>query len=281
MKKIVLLLFAALFSTAAVRAQSQCCSKNATESFALLGKKKGFVNAHKAPIPFNYNATTGKTIRFKTATGADAFGFEVKSEMPTTNYLFVIHEWWGLNDYVKMEAERLQKELGNVTVIALDLYDQAVAKTPDEAQKLMSAMKKERGVDIIQSAILYAGPAAHIQNIGWCFGGGWSLQAALLEGAQATGCVMYYGMPETDVDKLKTLKTDVLGIFALQDKWINGDVVKKFQENMAAADKKLVVKNYDADHAFANPSNPHFNKEVSKQANAVALEYLKQRLTSK
>jgi carboxymethylenebutenolidase len=281
MKNYMLLLLAALLIFASAQAQTSCCSKNSTESFALLGKNKAFAKAHLQPLPFNYAATTGKTIRFKTATGADAFGFEVKSKLPSTNYLFVFHEWWGLNDYIKLEAERLQKELDNVTVIAIDLYDQGIAKTPEEAQKLMSGMNKERGIDIIKSALLFVGPAAHVQNIGWCFGGGWALQAALLEGKQATGCVMYYGMPETSVEKLKLMNSDVLGIFAVEDKWINADVVKKFQENMLAAGKKLVVKNYEADHAFANPSNPKFNKKIAAEANGVAMEYMKERLVNK
>ena len=114
--------------------------------------------------------------------------------------------------------------------------------------------------------------------MGWCFGGGWSLQAALLGGKQTVGCVMYYGMPEKDVAKLKTLNSDVLGLFADQDKWINPEVVKQFEKDMAAAGKKVTVKEYPADHAFANPSNPKYNKELATDAHQKALAYLKARL---
>jgi carboxymethylenebutenolidase len=55
------------------------------------------------------------------------------------------------------------------------------------------------------------GNKAKVFTIGWCFGGGWSLQTALLGGNQVVGCVMYYGMPEADVNKLKTLHCDVIG----------------------------------------------------------------------
>ncbi|HTA27613.1 MAG TPA: dienelactone hydrolase family protein, partial [Bacteroidia bacterium] len=112
----------------------------------------------------------------------------------------------------------------------------------------------------------------------WCFGGGYSLQAAILAGKQAAGCVMYYGMPETDMAKLKTLHCEVLGLFANKDKWINPDVVKTFQDNMKKAGKKLTVKSYDADHAFANPSNPHYDGPSTSDANKMALEFINEKL---
>ena len=85
----------------------------------------------------------------------------------------------------------------------------------------MQGVKEDRAKAIIKGAIAYAGPNAHIATIGWCFGGGWSLQASLLAGKQDVACVMYYGMPEQDVNKLKTLHADVLGNFANKDNWIN------------------------------------------------------------
>ncbi|NBV12889.1 MAG: hypothetical protein EBS07_02350 [Sphingobacteriia bacterium] len=106
-------------------------------------------------------------------------------------------------------------------------------------------------------------------------GGSWSLQAALLAGNQAKGCVIYYGMPEESVDKLKTLSCDVLGIFADQDKFFSTQVVDNFKSNMKKAGKKLTVHTYAADHAFANPSNPKHNKEYSKDAMEKSLKFLK------
>jgi len=142
----------------------------------------------------------------------------------------------------------------------------------------MQAVKTERAAAIIKGAEMYAGPKAQFASVGWCFGGGWSLQSALLGGKQTVGCVMYYGMPEKDVAKLKTLNSDVLGLFAEQDKWINPEVVKQFEKDMAAAGKKVTVKEYPADHAFANPSNPKYNKELAADAHQKALAYLKARL---
>jgi len=254
-----------------------CCSKptQATEAFAMLGKNDQFQSAHDAPLPFTYESANGKTIQFKTADGMTGSGFEIKAEKPTKNYVFMIHEWWGLNDYIKQEAEKLQRELGDVTVIALDLYDGKLATSPEEAGKLMGSIKAERASAIINGAISYAGKEAKIFTIGWCFGGGWSLQTSLLAGKQASGCVMYYGQPEKDQAKLKALNTDVLFIAAAQDQWINKDVVSTFETDMKMAGKKVKVVSFDADHAFANPSNPKFNKEFATDAHNQVVAFLK------
>ena len=283
MKKLFLLL-AAAFSLSTASAQTttlSCCARpagpSATEAFAMLATDKDFSGGHDAPLPYSY-AGEGQTITFKTTDGQTGHGFEIKSAKPSNKYLFVIHEWWGLNDYIKKEAATYAQEMPGVNVIALDLYDGQVATTPEEAGKLMQGVKTERAQAIIKGAQLYAGPKAQFASVGWCFGGGWSLQSALLGGKQTVGCVMYYGMPEKDVAKLKTLNSDVLGLFAEQDKWINPEVVKQFEKDMAAAGKKVTVKEYPADHAFANPSNPKYNQELATDAHQRALAYLKARL---
>jgi len=282
MKKLFFLLIFLFGTLSLASAQSNmmaCCVKpaggpSATEAFAMLASNDAFVGGHDAPLPYTYQGA-GDMITYKTPDGQTAKAFAIKSSTPSSKYLFVIHEWWGLNDYIKREAATFAQELPGVNVIALDLYDGKVATAPSEAGQLMQSVKTDRAQAIIKGAMQYAGPKAQIASIGWCFGGGWSLQTALLAGKQAVGCVMYYGMPEKDVAKLKTLNTDVLGIFALQDQSISPAVVAQFEKDMAAAGKKLTVKNYDAVHAFANPSNPKYNKAYADEAHQLALAYLK------
>ncbi len=254
-----------------------CCARSSTDEFASFANDVNFVMSHEAPLPFVYQSENGKDITFKAADGTDAHGWMVKASKPTNYYLFVIHEWWGLNDYIKQESEKLGTELG-VNVIAIDLYDNKVATTPDEAGKLVQSVKADRAINIIKGAYAYAGSNAKVFTIGWCFGGGWSLQAALLGGSQVVGCIMYYGMPEKDVNRLKTLHCDVIGFFGNKDGYITPAVVDDFKNNMKAADKKLTVYQYDADHAFANPSNPHFNKEATEDAHSKAIAFIKERM---
>lgn len=255
-----------------------CCAMNSSTEFALLGNDASFQNAHSVPEVINFTPSTGFDITFPTGDGGNGKAYLVKSEKRSMKFLFVFHEWWGLNDHIKKETERLAEELSSleVNVIAIDLYDGKFAATAEEAGKLMQEVKQVRALAIIKGALQYAGPDAEVQSIGWCFGGGWSLQMAILARKKAKGCVMYYGMPEKDSKKLKNISAPVLGIFASKDGWINKQVVDTFKQQMKAANKSLKVKTYDADHAFANPSNPSaFDKAAAEDANKMALDFIK------
>jgi len=219
---------------------------------------------------------SGEMITYKTSGKKEGSAYLVQPDEPSNKYLLVIHEWWGLNDNIKKEAEKLSQDLG-VNALAIDMYDGKVAEKPAGAMALMTKMKQKRAEELIKGAVDYAGREAEIATIGWCFGGGWSLQAALMTGKQAVGCVMYYGMPEKDVDRLKTLETDVLGIFAALENRISPEVVAEFQENMKKAEKKITVHSFYADHAFANPSGARYNKEAAETAYMLTLNYLKEK----
>lgn len=267
-----------LLSAIASAQTPSCCSPSMNDQNKMLAMNEEFVKSHLAPNPFVLENGKGDFISFPTPDGKTGRAYFIKSFHPTDNVLFVFQEWWGVNDYIKQAAEKYKEELGDVNVYAIDLYDGSIANTPDDAQKLMQGLKEGRAKAIIQGAIDQAGRNAKIATIGWCMGGGWSLQAALMAHRQAVGCVMYYGMPEKDIERLKKLNCDVIGFFGTQDKFINPDVVKAFQDDMIKAGKKLSVHNYDAVHAFANPSNPKYNKEYTEDAHAKALAYLKERL---
>jgi carboxymethylenebutenolidase len=272
---VVLVCLVSMMSADDKKEKANCCTMTATEEFAALGKNMAFVALHEAPEPFLSVPPNGKMITLKSADSVDANIFVVPSPQPSDNYVLLFHEWWGLNDYIKQEAERIRIELGNVTVIAVDLYDGKIATSPDSARVFVGQVNEERAVAIIKAAIAFAGKKAKIATLGWCFGGSWSMQSALMLGKQAVGCVIYYGMPEKDVKKLSTLRCNILGIFGSQDKFINPEVVAEFQKNMKAAKKKLEVKTYDADHAFANPSNPHHDTAMTADANNAAMIFLR------
>lgn len=282
MKKLFLWLLLSL-STCIAFGQSKmaCCQKatpSATQRFAMLASNPQFRMAHLNPVRIRFQNSIGKTITYKTDDGTTASAYELKAQKPTHNYLLVIHEWYGLNDFIKRESEKLYNDLGDVNVIALDLYDGKIADNRQDAGKYMQAVKESRAQSIIKGAIAYAGPQARIATLGWCFGGGWSLQTALIAGKKTVACVMYYGMPEQNIDRLKTLNCDVLGNFANKDQFINTKIVAQFKENMEKADKKLYLHQFDADHGFANPSNPIYNSEATKEAYGYTLAYLKLRL---
>jgi len=277
----IITLFTFLMLSVAIQGRAQksvtMCHGSATEAFARLADNEAFRAEHQTPADYVHQSEAGKQVTFKATDGKDAYGYFLPAESSSDQYLFVFHEWWGLNEWVKKQAEQLYNDLGNVNVLAVDLYDQQQAQSREQAQSLMQSVQEKRAKAIIDGAAKYAGDEAIIATIGWCFGGGWSLQAALLLENQANGCVMYYGMPVKDVSRLMTLQCDVLGIFASQDKWVNSDVVKAFANNMEQTDQELTYKIFDANHAFANPSNPDYNSEATKQAYQMTLDFLKER----
>lgn len=233
-----------------------------------------FQALHASPLPLDYDGI-GKKISFKTTDGTDAKGYFIKAKKKSNKWLFVYQEWWGLNEYIERQSDTFYKDLGeNVNVLAVDMYDGKSSSNPQEAGKLMSETKDSRLVSIVNGAFAFAGPKAKVANVGWCFGGGWSLRSAILGGKNTIGSVMYYGMPVSDVNELKKLNSDVLGLFATETR-ISKEVIEKFDANMNTAGKKLTYKIFPGVHGFANPSNPKYDEENAKVAYRMALDYLK------
>ena len=262
---------------------SQSCCDVAFASndgnMAAFATDKAFIASHLAPIVYKHiSEVGGAMIQFDTPDGKKANGYVVKAKKKSNKWLFVYQEWWGLNDHIKRQADVFYNDLGgNVNVLALDMYDGKVATDASEAGKMMSGVVEARLENIVKGGLEYAGKKAKVANVGWCFGGGWSLKSAIIGGKQTVGSVMYYGMPVKDVEKLKTLNCDVLGLFATEQ-WISKEVIEEFAANMKTAGKGINYKIFDAAHAFANPSNPKYDEAKAKEAYGMAIEYLKKKL---
>ena len=179
----------------------------------------------------------------------------------------MIHEWWGLNENIKEMADKLASH--GYVVIAVDLYDGKVATTSDEARQLITSFDSEYGIQNMNSAVSllsenYA--TDNIGSIGWCFGGGQSLNLAI-DNNEMDATVIYYGSLVTDSENLSSIDWPVLGIFAELDKGIPVATVNEFESalNEVGVDNQIYI--YDGvDHAFANPSGERYASEESKDA---------------
>ena len=172
--------------------------------------------------------------------------------------LVVIHEWWGLNDWVKDQASRLADQ-GYVT-LAVDLYRGKVATTPDEAHEIMRGVPEDRAARDLHAAVEFLRSQPNVRkdrigSIGWCMGGGYSLDVALQE-PTLTAAVINYGHLATDAASLKKINASILGIFGGQDRGIPVDDVKKFEQALKQQGNRIEIVIYpDAGHAFENPNN--------------------------
>lgn len=196
--------------------------------------------------------------------------------------VLMIHEWWGLNDNVRDFADMLRDKTG-YGVLAIDLYEGKVAKDPTDAGKYMAAVDNKKASATVNAALraLKDGTVAKsgaLGTIGFCFGGGWSHKAAIMGGDNVKACVIFYGLPTTAPGELERLKAPVFMVWGNKDGWINKKVVDGFKSAMATAGKSLETSEFNADHAFANPSSKSYNSKDAEEAWSQAISFLKKNL---
>lgn len=181
--------------------------------------------------------------------------------------MILVHEWWGLNDWVKKQADRFAEQ--GYCTLAVDLYRGEVAKDADHAHELMRGLTDERATGDLKHAFEFL--AAHksvkdkpIGVIGWCMGGGFALRLAVAEPKLAC-CVVCYGKPVTDEAQLKQIKGPLLGVFGETDRGIDVDSFKKALDKAGTRAKIEVYPG--AGHGFLNETNQRgFNKEQAEKA---------------
>lgn len=197
--------------------------------------------------------------------------------------IIAIHEWWGLNDWVKEEAQKFAAE--GYVVLAPDLYRGKVATSPDDAHILMRGLPDDRGLRDLEAAYSYLSSRSDVDSgkigsIGWCMGGGWSLKLAV-DQPKLAACVVNYGMLPTDPATIAKIKAPVMGNFGADDQGIPPSAVNAFESSMKAASKTTDIKVYSgAGHAFENPNNkngyrPEATADANKRITAFFAKYLK------
>ncbi len=196
--------------------------------------------------------------------------------------LLVIHEWWGLNDHIKSMTRQLAS--AGYTALAVDLYAGVVADTPAQARELMQATFAQ--TPALQENLRQAHRFLELEqraprtaSIGWCFGGGWSLQTALLLRGQLDAAVIYYGRLVTGKATLATLDMPILGHFGSEDRGIPIQGVRAFQSALTELGKDAHIHIYEgADHAFANPSGTRYDAAAAEEAWERTLAFLERTL---
>jgi carboxymethylenebutenolidase len=192
--------------------------------------------------------------------------------------VIMIHEWWGLNHNIRAMASRLAGE--GYIVFAVDLFAGNVASSPEEARQLMLAVIEdpESANRNIMSAFEFVSETAgapSVGSLGWCFGGGWSLNAALLLPDELDASVIYYGQVTADEDKLRPVNTPLLGLFGAEDRGIKIEAVEAFGAALESLRKDYEIHIYPGvGHAFANPTGRNYDAASADDAWRRTLEFL-------
>jgi len=193
--------------------------------------------------------------------------------------VIMIHEWWGLNDNIRAMADRLAGE--GYIVFAVDLFNGQVANSPGEARVLMmqAVENPEASNQNIRAAFQFVSETAgapRIGAIGWCFGGGWSLNTARLFPEELDASVIYYGQVTDDEEALRPIGAPILGLFAAEDTGIKVESVKAFEAALQRLRKNHEVHIYPGvGHAFANPTGTNYNAVAAEDAWRRTLDFLK------
>jgi carboxymethylenebutenolidase len=197
--------------------------------------------------------------------------------------LIVIHEWWGLNDWVKEQTVKLAEQ--GYVALAVDLYRGKVAADPSEAHELMRGLPQDRAIRDLQSGFVFLATRkdvepGHIGSIGWCMGGGLSLQLAI-HTPRLAACVVNYGSLPTDPNDIQQILAPVLGNFGAEDRGITPADVTAFEKTMKAMNRRIDVKIYDgAGHGFENPNNTTgYRPEAAADAWSRTLAFLHKALS--
>jgi len=170
----------------------------------------------------------------------------------------VVHEWWGLTDWVKEQTRNLAGQ--GYVALAVDLYRGQVAYDPSLAYELAHSMPEDRAVGDLKAAFDFLAARADVNKdkigaVGWCMGGSLALQLAENE-PHLAACVVYYGTLPTDAAMLQKIQAPLLGNFGADDRNIPPAAVEAFESAMKDAKKSVDIKIYrGAGHAFANPNN--------------------------
>ncbi len=184
--------------------------------------------------------------------------------------LILVHEWWGLTTWMKSNADEFAKK--GYVALAIDLYHGKVTSDPKVAGELAQGLSKDRAITDLKSAYEYLNNLPEVNNkkigsIGWCFGGGYSFQAAL-NLPHLKSCVVNYGSLSSDKNIIKNIHCPILCVFGNEDKVFPPSTVNAFDKAAKAAGLKVDVKFYPGvGHAFMNPDNKTgYKKETAEKA---------------
>ena len=244
-------------------------------------KTIGAVSVSLAVVGGRVDATTGSdknSVSILLSNGKSVFGYFVEPNSTPVGGVVLIHEGLGLNHWMRENARKFANE--GFLALAVDLYEGEVASSAAVANRLRKKVNRKRATETLMKWIEWLrdqpGNNGRIGTVGWCYGGGWSLDASIATPVQAT--VIYYGDCARSSKRTKRLEGPVMGHFATQDEWITQNMVKKFEKSMDRSKKYYENYWYEAKHAFANYNYSVYDAEDARLAWLRTIEFFRTHL---
>lgn len=196
--------------------------------------------------------------------------------------VIVIQEWWGLVDHIKDVCDRFADE--GFVALAPDMYHGKTTKSPDEAGKLMMALRIDQAEKDLGAAVQYllkqdSTTSKKLGVIGFCMGGALALYTAT-RNQNIGACIVFYGIHSKVKPDLPNLQAPVLGIFGEKDRSVPPDVVHNLERQMKDLGKQVEMKIYPgANHAFFNDTRPEvYIAEAAADAWQRTLKFFREHL---
>jgi carboxymethylenebutenolidase len=268
-----------LFSTAIVSYKALPSAFAQTNAAAISALYSNSTN-----VTSDQGLETKKSVNyFDSSSGYLAYPSSVNLANKKIPGIIMIHENRGLNAYIKDMANTLARQ--GYVVLAVDLFKGQMATNNDQARLLSTSVRNnpEEAIANLQSAVKYVSSlpfvdSSKIASIGWCFGGGQSLQLALnSQNHPLVATILYYGTPLiTDAQQLSKIKWPILGIFGDKDQANPLPLINKFKVALDANKINNDILIYRGlGHAFANPSNQNYAPKETADAWQKTLSFLK------
>jgi carboxymethylenebutenolidase len=217
------------------------------------------------------SSASEETVSFRSGT-ENVSAFLVKPDGPGPfPAVIVLHEWWGLDTWIKDQARALSKE--GYAALAVDLYRGKVTASQEEAHQLMMGTPIDRQTRDLKAAFAWLAARkdvvkTKIAALGFCMGGRNAFTLAIEEPTLAAA-IVYYGAPPTDPASIAKIRAPMLGNFGGDDEGPSPAQAKEFEAAARKAGKIFDLKVYSgAPHAFANPGNPWkgYRKDAANDA---------------
>jgi carboxymethylenebutenolidase len=222
-------------------------------------------------------------LTYASASGEERVGaFQKPADSGKSGGIVVVQEWWGLSDHIKTLCDRFAE--AGFLALAPDLYHGKIAKTKEEAGRMMGGLDTKKAVAEIADAAarLKAEPGCNgrVAVVGFCMGGALTLAAACsVDGLAAA--VPFYGLPQLPLDAYARVKTPLQAHFARRDDWAKSSVAEEIQKTVRSGGGQMDLFVYDAGHAFMRSTDPEvYDATNARLAWERAIDFLRKHLAA-